>query len=416
MDARARSQAHRPPVPEGEDHARERPRASRPGPVRRTRTDGHRISLGANRQEPEPRILRDRSAPGFQLPTLDKTRKGDVGRAGRPQERLRVRRAHRCAPEGGGRRHEARSRVQLPMRNVRVAHLRRLHQERGATRSTWTAHDGRRRRGSARTSLSRSNRPAGPGRNGRAALASMAARRRRACEAHRGNLRSIRARGLGRVVYASPVGGTHHALGRRSGGARAGSTGCAVRGDGGRWAWTRRRWPRRDSLRGQHRDLPRVRSRQRGGEPLHDLHLEFCRQERARREHLPASGLADDMGLRRGKPVRNIERLDREERGRRRACHRHASICRCPRLGAPGGCPTTSRLARQGRFHRPAVLRQHRLRRSVRLLLCLDAPHARPRVPVDLRDPGCSQGGGVGRHPSPARGQGERGGVLLSTV
>ena len=69
-------------------------------------------------------------------------------------------------------------------------------------------------------------------------------------------------------------------------------------------------------------------------------------------------------------------------------------------------------LSWQGRLHRSALLRQHRLRRSVGLLLRLAAPLAEARVPGPLRYARRAEGRGAGRHALPPRQQGEGGGVL----
>ena len=61
----------------------------------------------------------------------------------------------------------------------------------------------------------------------------------------------------------------------------------------------------------------------------------------------------------------------------------------------------------QDRFHRPALLRQHRLCRPVRLLLRLAAPLAAARLPRPLRHARRAQGRGTGRHALSPRQQGE---------
>ena len=69
-------------------------------------------------------------------------------------------------------------------------------------------------------------------------------------------------------------------------------------------------------------------------------------------------------------------------------------------------------VSRQGRIHRPALLRQHRLRRPVGFLLCLAAPVAEARLSRPLRHARGAQGRGTGRYAVSPRQQGEGRSVL----
>ena len=73
---------------------------------------------------------------------------------------------------------------------------------------------------------------------------------------------------------------------------------------------------------------------------------------------------------------------------------------------------STSLVSGSSHLHRPTLLRQHRLRRSVGLLLRLAASLAEARLPRPLRHARRAQGRGAGRHALPPRQQGEGRGVL----
>ena len=131
-------------------------------------------------------------------------------------------------------------------------------------------------------------------------------------------------------------------------------------------------------------------------------------------QHVRAAGDSDGLGLRRGESAsamsagdfvtassdglrRRFERLPCDAWVRRRKQMRRSIADAQPR---------------QGRLHRPALLRQHRLRRPVGLLLRLAAPLAAARLPRPLRHARRAQGRGAGRHALPPRQQGEGGGLL----
>ena len=123
---------------------------------------------------------------------------------------------------------------------------------------------------------------------------------------------------------------------------------------------------------------------------------------------------SDDLGLRRGQSVSRYSavtsgrshRVTSQKVSSSSATAVHRAMRSKPML------QTQTVSARQGRFHRSALLRQHRLRRPVGLLLRLAAPLAEARLPRPLRHARCAQGRGTGRHALSPRQQGEGGGVL----
>ena len=113
------------------------------------------------------------------------------------------------------------------------------------------------------------------------------------------------------------------------------------------------------------------------------------------------------------KSIRFAMRRETLLRHRRMAQVRcRTAVRQCRRVRASSRCRDADRHSRQGRLHRPTLLRQHRLRRPVGLLLRLAAPLAEARLPRPLRHARRAQGRGTGGHALPPRQQGEGGGVL----
>ena len=86
--------------------------------------------------------------------------------------------------------------------------------------------------------------------------------------------------------------------------------------------------------------------------------------------------------------------------------------CERIRKLAPSGRWIANYFSRQNYFDGPTILRQHRLRRPVRLLLCLAAPIAGVGLPRPLRHTGSTQSRGTSRHTLSAWKQGRGGEVL----
>ena len=117
---------------------------------------------------------------------------------------------------------------------------------------------------------------------------------------------------------------------------------------------------------------------------------------------------AESKSVLRSSAETSTERCDRHAKALRalpQAC-RHG-VCAC-RRDATGQIASRE----QGRLHRSALLRQHRLRRPIGLLLRLAAPLAAASLPRPLRHSRRAQGRGTGRNALPPRQQGEGRGLL----
>ena len=223
---------------------------------------------------------------------------------------------------------------------------------------------------------------------------------------------ALRTDDLWRPLHPPPARGADDLLRPGAGSARAGEARRAGRRPARRRQAPRRRRHRRDGVCRCGGGVSGVCRRQ-GCRLLVNRSASWQTDQRRMSQHFRPTGAPDGLGLRRGQSTSRMRRATSAQPCMHvRKVLEHASGATVSGMRMQADAQTQISQSRQGRLHRSALLRQHRLRRPVGLLLCLAAPLAEARLPRPLRHARRAQGRGVGRHALPPRQQGEGGGVL----
>ena len=138
--------------PKVESHRGDGHGAARLGTLQGAQADSDRLAVGADGEEPQPRLCRCRGAAGGHLHALHQGRQGSVRRAGDRGSRVPVHGEGREAAERGGDEYwdEAVPRSQLPVPDVGHANCGDYIKAKGTGQAHGRTADGGRGRGRAR--------------------------------------------------------------------------------------------------------------------------------------------------------------------------------------------------------------------------------------------------------------------------